>query len=587
MEYILTIILAGYVAYLTSRVNKIESFLEKNKQAKPSEVQVDKAVNSDQFGGVSAPPESIRSFSKKLAVTIESDMPPPPSLSPTNPFIEWVKKDFFVKLGALLLIIAVGWFVSYAFANNWIGPVGRIALGLMFGAGLLAFGTLRMKISPTQGSVFAITGSSVIIMTTFAARSIYDFYTPAIALAIMFSSVALVAFISVRYQRVSMVIAGLVLAAVSPFLTYAPEMSVTSLSLYLLVIVIGTLWAVYYLQASVVTLVALIIVFLYQVPTLGRLSVDELFIGLMFSFVFTTIFFTASVVSVLRKNKLARQTPHYVTALGIGLYQLLWITAAAPESWVAPLYIFWALVFSTGSFAVYAITSNRIPFYIYSTTALALMAAATAEIFAGASLTIVYAVQVCGLVVLANELLKEPRIARALSFLYIGVFLVSFQHLGPSIWFFGDFSIADALALVIVTISLIISGTSLLRHRVNQSEQGEYVTASNEGGILLLVALAYVLVLIWLQMAEWFVAGTAIMFSLILYTLIGLVLYILGRVSDILSLLNIGRVIIIGVVARLLLIDIWLLETEIRIIVFFIVGALLLSTAFIKNKHNK
>jgi len=40
----------------------------------------------------------------------------------------------------VLLLLALGWFVSYAFANNWIGPLGRITLGILFGLAVVGMG---------------------------------------------------------------------------------------------------------------------------------------------------------------------------------------------------------------------------------------------------------------------------------------------------------------------------------------------------------------------------------------------------------------------------------------------------------------
>jgi hypothetical protein len=41
-----------------------------------------------------------------------------------NRFFEWIKEDWLMKLGALLLLIGFGWLASYAFLHNWIGPHG-------------------------------------------------------------------------------------------------------------------------------------------------------------------------------------------------------------------------------------------------------------------------------------------------------------------------------------------------------------------------------------------------------------------------------------------------------------------------------
>ena len=59
--------------------------------------------------------------------------------------VAWFKEDWLLKLGALLLLFGFGWFVTYAFLNNWIGPVGRITLGIVAGVGILLLGWWRIQ----------------------------------------------------------------------------------------------------------------------------------------------------------------------------------------------------------------------------------------------------------------------------------------------------------------------------------------------------------------------------------------------------------------------------------------------------------
>ena len=68
-------------------------------------------------------------------------------------FVTWIKEDWLMKLGALLLLIGFGWFATYAFLNNWIGPAGRISLGLGLGADSDTRFVAYPKISPSGWGV--------------------------------------------------------------------------------------------------------------------------------------------------------------------------------------------------------------------------------------------------------------------------------------------------------------------------------------------------------------------------------------------------------------------------------------------------
>ncbi len=504
----------------------------------------------------------------------------PVALAETDALTTWLKQDFLVKLGALLLLIAFGWFVSYAFANNWIGPVGRITLGILAGVMILILGVVRIEKRPSQGAIFTVLGSTTILLTVFAARGIYDFFTPATALVFMFVTVAFVAFVSVRYNREQLAIASLLMGAIAPLLTNTPTPDVTGLSLYLLALVIGTLWVVYRLKSTLLTPLALGVVVLYGLPYLEAASYTDQLLGLLFTFIFTMIFLVTNIVSIVRSQTKDGEAVHYVTAIGTGGYLLVWIMVAAPALWHTPLYLIWMLVFATGSFLVYIKTSNRIPFYIYGSVALALLAAATADLFHGAALTIVYAVELASLIVLANNVVLNSGVARRLALLYIGLGMLSLQHL-QFLSGYGEFSQNDFWALLALVVSLGVAGVSLTRTKPDIANENDPL---QPGPALLTGSVLYIGLIIWLTLHQSLPAGEATTVSLIIYTVAGLGAYIQGRAINNNYLITAGKIIIGGVVLRLLLIDVWNLMIAQRIIVFFIIGILLLSTAFLKQK---
>jgi len=496
-------------------------------------------------------------------------------------FALWLKQDILVKVGALLLLIALGWFVSYAFANNWIGPVGRITLGILTGLGIMVLGVVRIAVAPHQGGIFTVLGSTAIILTLFAARGIYGFFTPDTALGLMFMTVAFVAFVSVRYRREQLAIASLVLGAVAPLLTNVPALDVTDLSLYLLMLVAGTLWVVYLTRSSVLTPLALAIVALYGVPFLALPVSGDTLIALFFAFVFTSLFFVTNVLSILSKRNeiLAGKTWHYLTAIGTGIYIFAWVAVAAPVVWQTPLYLIWMLVFAVGAFAVYSITNNRLPFYIYGSVALGLLAAATANEFEGAMLTIVYTIQLLTIILVADSLVMNSAVARKLAWLFVPLSIFALQHVISPAWQTGVIH-TDFFATVIVTVALVIVGIKLLFGGADDEKTKTIALA------LLIVGGAYVLTLIWLVFHGVMADGPATTFSLVTYTILGLIFYVSGRKDSNKSLTTVGILLIVGVVGRLLLIDVWNLQLEQRIIVFFVIGVLLLSTAFIKKSTN-
>jgi uncharacterized membrane protein len=70
----------------------------------------------------------------------------------------------------------------------------------------------------------------------------------------------------------------------------------------------------------------------------------------------------------------------------------------------------------------------------------------------------------------------------------------------------------------------------------------------------------------------------------VIYTIIGIISYLYGLAIGKRVLQLYGGTLIGFVVGRLLLVDVWRMELAGRIVTFFLIGALLVSTAFLGKK---
>jgi uncharacterized membrane protein len=322
-----------------------------------------------------------------------------------------------VKLGGFLLLIALGWFVSYAFANNWIGPAGRVTLGILFGVLMLLLGIWRMQESRHQGGIFTVVGSTTILFTVFAAREMYDFFTPVSALFVMFMTVAFVAFVSVRYNSERLAMAGLLLSGFAPTLTNAPLWDPIVVFSYLLMVAAGTLWVVWFTGWTKLTFVSLVITYLYSLSFLYTDNQDAV---LTYSFLFVLVFFVANVVSLMRRRDDDKHLGiHALTALGTAMFLFTWIESAAVEEWKSLLYTAWALVFAFGTYAAFKFTANYRAFYLYGATAVALIGMATAAELEGPVLVIAYIVEITVLIMATTKITYQAKLPAYQSLLYI------------------------------------------------------------------------------------------------------------------------------------------------------------------------
>lgn len=78
------------------------------------------------------------------------------------------------RVGVVILVLGIGFFLKYAFDNDWIGPAGRVTVGLLAGALLLGLGERLARAAyrvPAQGLTAA--GLATLYLSVYAAHVLY------------------------------------------------------------------------------------------------------------------------------------------------------------------------------------------------------------------------------------------------------------------------------------------------------------------------------------------------------------------------------------------------------------------------------
>lgn len=90
---------------------------------------------------------------------------------------EFLGGKFFAILGIVSIVFAIGFFTTWAFSNDLIGPSGRIAIGILFSLIILGIGEYLRPKYPNFSPVILSAGIAGLIITTFVARNFYEFLT--------------------------------------------------------------------------------------------------------------------------------------------------------------------------------------------------------------------------------------------------------------------------------------------------------------------------------------------------------------------------------------------------------------------------
>jgi uncharacterized membrane protein len=97
-----------------------------------------------------------------------------------------IGSQWFNRVGILAVLIGMAWFLKFAIDNHWIGPLGRVLIGLIFGAGLVAWSErFRGRGYVIFSYSLKAIGSGVLYLSLWAAFSLYGLVPAPVAFLAM------------------------------------------------------------------------------------------------------------------------------------------------------------------------------------------------------------------------------------------------------------------------------------------------------------------------------------------------------------------------------------------------------------------
>jgi uncharacterized membrane protein len=158
-----------------------------------------------------------------------------------------IGSQWFNRIGILAVLIAAAWFLKLAIDNHWIGPLGRVLIGLVAGAGLIAWSErFRTRGYAAFSYSLKAVGSGVLYLSLWAAFSLYQLVDSTVAFAAMIAVTAFNGFLAWRQDAELLALYAIVGGFSTPLLLSTGENHEVALFTYLLL-----------LDATVLLLVAL------------------------------------------------------------------------------------------------------------------------------------------------------------------------------------------------------------------------------------------------------------------------------------------------------------------------------------------
>lgn len=120
-----------------------------------------------------------------------------PESKPQQSLESRIGSQWFNRIGILAVLIGMAWFLKLAVDNHWIGPLGRVLIGLVAGAGLIVWSEhFRARGFLVFSYSLKSVGSGVLYLSLWAAFSLFHLIPGGVAFAAMIAVTAFNGYLS-------------------------------------------------------------------------------------------------------------------------------------------------------------------------------------------------------------------------------------------------------------------------------------------------------------------------------------------------------------------------------------------------------
>lgn len=158
-----------------------------------------------------------------------------------------VASQWLLRVGIVILVVGIGFFVKYSIDKELITPFGRVAMAAIAGLALLITGTRLLKGRyRIMGQGLMGGGIATLYFSVYAAEHLHNLIETTPAFALMACVTALAGFIAVRFNSMLVAILGIIGGYGTPVMLPTEVVNFPGLFGYMLVLGIGILGLCYW-----------------------------------------------------------------------------------------------------------------------------------------------------------------------------------------------------------------------------------------------------------------------------------------------------------------------------------------------------
>lgn len=212
---------------------------------------------------------------------------------------KFIGENLFGKIGILVFIIGIGFFVKYAIDQNWINETARTILGYAVGAGMLVLAERLHRRYHAFSSLLAGGAFGVFYLITAIAFHYYELFSQTVSFVILCATTVFMSVVSILYDRKELAVTALVGGFLAPFIVSTDSGSIITLQTYISILNVGMFCLAMYKKWGILPVVAFCFTYIIlwmTTLTSGDLATPVCYIILL---AFATLFYLIFLLPVI------------------------------------------------------------------------------------------------------------------------------------------------------------------------------------------------------------------------------------------------------------------------------------------------
>jgi len=329
--YLIVVVIIGFVIHGQSkRIKKVEDKISLLQTIKEKSTATSTVVQGT--SAVQSYPQTPKTFNEPISV---SQPVTQPSIEvPLEPVVSSEESSgrLLGGIGIGAVIIGIAFFLQYAFANNWIGPSGRVMIGIVAGLALLAVGQVLRKKYLTYSDLLMGGGIVVLYLSIFSAHFFFQLMPPFTAGIFMVFVTALGLVISVVNGTLTLGVVSVLGGFATPFMANSGTNEMISLFGYITILNLGVLGVSFFKKWPELIFAAFLgTVINFVVWYASYYGKDLLAPTLVFCFLTFLIFLIASVARAVTEKSNADNLNYFLLGAGAFLFATITYTILNPD----------------------------------------------------------------------------------------------------------------------------------------------------------------------------------------------------------------------------------------------------------------